>query len=265
MNGDILYNNKNMNFKGILQTKNNNKLLVYYYDIFYKEHRLLILNPDMKQVQMIICINTLRVKPFILKDKSNNEIICLCNKKYLKTLNINTCKLSDKKNELYDRISISNKYSDGFITFQSEEGVSGRPVDITFKVINNEFDEKEFNVHYDIETFYEHDGVRYPYPHGRQVNNIFYINKGFYFIFSLGEVPPCYESFLKIGYMSLNDIKSGVKKLENVINVGHSYGKIYFEFLKYLYENIIEENHRKKYICTYRKQSIIKTIERYFF
>ena len=95
--GQILYKNKNMNFKGILQPKSINKLLIYYYEKFIKEHRLLILNPEAKQIECIININTLRVKPFFMKDKLNNEIICLCNKKYLKTKDVKTWKLSEKK------------------------------------------------------------------------------------------------------------------------------------------------------------------------
>ena len=95
--GQILYENKNMNFKGIIQPKNNNKLLIYYYEKLKKEHGLLILNPDTEQIECIININTLRVKPFFMKDKLNNEIIFLCNKKYLKTIDVKTWKISEKK------------------------------------------------------------------------------------------------------------------------------------------------------------------------
>jgi len=147
-----------------------------------------------------------------------------------------------EKKELYDRISIikDNKY---FLTFTSKNySDCSAPVYIQFKIINNQFNEKEFSVYYDIPTFcYE----GYPYHHHRIINNVFYIKKVFYFIFSLTEFPPCYQSYLKLGYININDLKPGENRLINVINISVGYGDIYFTHIKYLYENIIEENNKK--------------------
>ena len=226
----------------------------------------MILNVITKQIESKILIqNKLIINPFILINNSNKNIICLCFKSskiipnskseiYLKIMKLNTWEISDKKNILYENISVvkDNKY---FFTFNKK--IYGD--NFRFKIIDSNLNEKEIYIKNNLFTESDITILR----------NIFYddIRKKILFIiiYKVKE----FIHYNRVNLLTASDInlkdlkkceKSEIKDYKLIKKYEDNFFTYNISFYKENFENIFYMDNKLWYYYTIKYASEIKSI-----